>query len=132
MPFLQETARSLRTYLVLVGVVGTVANMAGVLSPDAGSVGRLLSLVGVAISLAYAWLGIAFKSFISTNPRRFEQILIAGAIYSILIAVIVVVVYPGAAETGGAVARGIVGLLITLYLLKNVRRLARESRAPTP
>ncbi len=128
MAFLQETPRSLRAYLILVGILGTVAQLGGALSPESRPVGRLLSLIGIAIAVAYAWLGFSFKSLITSAPRRIEQVLIAGAVYSIALAVIVVVVYPSSEEATAALARAAVGLVITLYLLKNVRRLAREAQ----
>ena len=132
MPFMQETPRSLRAYLILVGLIGALAQLPGVLSDQVGPLGRLLSLVGVAVAVGYAWAGVSFNSLIVTNSRRIEQILIAGLAYSILIAVIIVLFAPLAAEAGGAIVRGIGGFLITLYLLNNVRRLARETRGPPP
>ncbi len=130
MAFFRETPRSLRAYLLLVGTLGTVAQFFGVLSPNAGAFGRLLSMIGLAIALAYLWLGISFRSLISAAPRRVEQVLITGAVYSILLALIVGVAYPESSEVGSAIVRGVVGLLFTLYLLKNVRRLAREGHGP--
>lgn len=129
MAFLQETPRSLRVYLLLVGVLGTAAQFYAILSPEGGALGRLLSLIGLAVSVAYVWLGISLRSLLSTAPRRVEQVLIAGAVYSILLAFIVGVLSPESQERGSAIARGIVGLLITLYLLRNVRRLARDAQA---
>ena len=130
MAFLQETPRSLRAYLLLVGALGTVGQVYRLLAPEGGPFTRLLALIGLAISLGYVWLGISFRSLLSAAPRRIEQLLIAGAAYSILLAVIVGVLSPKPEERGGALAQGLIGLLITLYLLRNVRRLAREAAGP--
>jgi hypothetical protein len=130
MAFLQETPRSLRAYLLLVGVLGTVGQVYRVLASTGGAFERLLALIGLAISLAYVWVGISFRSLISAAPSRIEQVLIVGAAYSILLTVIVGVLSPQPEERGGALAQGLVGLLITLYLLRNVRRLAREAARP--
>ena len=127
MAFLRETPRSLRAYLLLVGVLGTVGQVYQLLAPEGGPFTRLLALIGLAISLAYVWLGISFHSLLSAAPSRIERLLIAGAAYSILLAVIVGVLSPKPEERGGALAQGLVGLLVTLYLLRNVRRLAREA-----
>ena|SRR5438094_1376548 len=127
MAFLRETARSLRAYLLLVGGLGTVGQVYQVVASEGGAFARFLALIGLVISLAYVWLGISFRSLLSTAPSRIEQLLIAGAAYSILLAVIVGVLSPKPEERGGALAQGLVGLLITLYLLRNVRRLAREA-----
>src|SRR2546425_5161980 len=131
MAFLQETPRSLRAYLMLVGALGTVGQVYRLLAPEGGPFTRLLALIGLAISLGYVWLGISFHSLLSAAPSRIEQLLIVGAAYSILLAVIVGVLSPKPEERGGALAQGLVGLLVTLYLLRNVRRLAREAGAIT-
>jgi hypothetical protein len=128
MAFLQETPRSLRAYLLLVGVLGTVGQVYRLLAPEGGPFTRLLALIGLVISLAYVWLGISFRSLLSSAPSRIEQLLIAGAAYSILLAVIVGVMSPQPEERGSALVQGLVGLLITLYLLRNVRRMAREAQ----
>src|SRR5437899_7569433 len=130
MAFLQETPRSLRAYLMLVGVLGTVRQVYRLLAPEGGPFTRLLALIGLAISLGYVWLGISFRSLLSAASSRIEQLLIAGAAYSILLAVIVGLLSPKPEERGGALAQGLGGLLVTLYLLRNVRRLARETQGP--
>ena len=131
MAFFQETPRSLRAYLILFGILGTAGQVAGALSAEAYPISRLLSFVGIGIALNYAWVGFAFKSLITSAPRRIEQVLIAGAGYSIILAAIVAIALRSSEEAGGALSRAAVGLVITLYLLKNVRRLAREAQAPT-
>jgi hypothetical protein len=70
MAFLQETPRSLRAYLLLVGTLGTAGQVYRVLLSQGGAFERLLALM----------------------------------------------------------AEGLIGLLVTLYLLRNVRRMAREAR----
>ena len=127
MAFLQETPRSLRAYLILVGALGIVGQVYRFVLSEESAFTRLLALVGLVITVAYVWLGISFRSLLSAAPSRIEQLLIAGAAYSILLAVIVGVLSPKPEERGGALAQGLVGLLITLYLLRNVRRLAREA-----
>lgn len=131
MAFMQETPRSLKAYLILVGILGAAGQIYQVvLSPEVGPFTRLLGLVGLVISVAFLWVGITFRSLLSTAPNRIEQLLIVGAVYSILLTLIVGVMSPRPEERGGALAQGLIGLLITLYLLRNVRRLARETQGP--
>jgi hypothetical protein len=138
MAFLRETVRSLRAYLIFVGALGILVQVLGLPSPDSGLLIRVLSLVGLAISLAYVWLGIVLRSLLTTAPRRIVQVLVAGALYSILLALIVILTHVIAGvslastpDAGGTIGRAIGGFLITLYLLKNVRRLADESQRLT-
>ena len=70
MAFLRETPRSLRAYLLLVGALGTVGQVYQLLAPEGGPFTRLLALIGLAISLAYVWLGISFRSLISAASGR--------------------------------------------------------------
>ena len=131
MAFLQETPRSLRAYLILVGIFGTAGQIYQVvLAPEGGPFTRLLGLVGLVIGVAFLWVGITFRSLLASAPNRIEQLLIVGAVYSILLTLIVGVMSPKPEERGGALAQGLIGLLITLYLLRNVRRLAREAKGP--
>lgn len=132
MPFMQETPRSLRIYLVLVGVLGTVVTLPGVFSVEGGIIGRLISLVGTAIAVGYAWAGFTFETTIVEHPRRIEQVLFAGLGFAIVMALIVIIFAPGTEETYGVVGRALLVTLITLYLLKNVRRIARETRRQAP
>jgi len=127
MAFLRETPGSLRAYLLLVGALGAVGQVYRIVAQEGGAFARSLALIGLVISLAYVWLGISFRSLISATPRRIEQVLIVGAAYSILLGVIVGVLSPESVERGSALFQGLFGLLITLYLLRNVRRLAREA-----
>ncbi len=106
MAFLQETPRSLRAYLLLVGALGTVGQIYQVvLSSEGGPFTRLLGLIGLVISVAYIWVGISFRSLLSAAPRRIQQLLIAGAAYSILLGVVVGVLSPKAEERGNALAQ---------------------------
>ncbi len=130
MAFMQETPRSLRAYLVLVGLLGAAGNLYHILSTEAGALERLFALLGLAICLGYTWIGFSFHSLIATSPMRIEQVLIVGAAYSLLLGAIVGVMSPSQQERGTALAEGLGGLLITLYLLRNVRRIAREGQAP--
>lgn len=129
MAFLQETPGSLRAYLLLVGLLGTAGQIYQVVvSSEGGPFTRLLGLIGLVISVSYIWLGVSFRSLLATASKRIEQLLIAGTAYSVLLTVVVGVMSPKPEERGGALAQGLLGVLITLYLLRNVRRLARETQ----
>ena len=129
MAFLQETPRSLRIYLLLVGGLGTAGYLYQVLSEGAPLV-RLFALLGLAVSIAFLWVGMSFRSLIISAPARIEQVLIVGAAFSVLLGLVVGVLSPVADERGGAIVEALGGLLVTLYLLRSVRRIARESKAP--
>ncbi len=123
---MQETPRSLRTYLLLVGVVQTATQgyqLGG--GGTGGPYSRLAAVIGFPIGVAFLWVGWSFHALLSTAPQRIERVLIVGFGYSVLLATVVGFI-SSAAEGGGAVVSGAFGLLITLYLLRNVRRLARS------
>ena len=131
MAFMQETIRSLRAFLILSGVIAAAAQIQGVFSEQAGPLGRVLSLVGLAIGVAYTWIGITLRSLLASAPRLIEQVLVAGAAYSLLLLILVVAVYPSPELAARTIGSSAVGLLVTLYLLRNVRRLAREGQGDT-
>jgi hypothetical protein len=120
---MRETVRSLRIYLSLSGVLGTFAYGSTIATGEVEGVGFALVLVGVALALSYIYLAVQLPVLLRTAPSRIATILKIGLGYLLFLIVL--------AAIGGAVANmgsGILGILITWYLLVNVRRLAREAR----
>lgn len=88
------------------------------------------------LTAAYFYVGLQLPSLLESQPRRVEHVLIAGAGYSILLALLVLAFHAISGvpltdnpDAGGTIGRGVGGFLITLYLLKNVRRLSAAIRA---
>jgi hypothetical protein len=101
------------------------------LSPDNDRLGRLVDLIGLFVTGAYLYTGIRFKTLLVSHPKRIEHILLAGAGYTAVVALLVLVLHAvrnvpitDDPQAAGSLGRSAFGLLITLYLLRNVQRLS--------
>lgn len=128
MAFLKETPGSMRVYLVVIGLLGAAFGLLGAISSVVGPVWRVIFLVSLAMSVAYVVVGFSLKSLLSANPDRIEQVLIAGAVWFTLVRV-AAVLFEG---SFGALVDIPVGVIITVYLLKQVRRLAEGGQSASP
>jgi hypothetical protein len=127
MAFLKETVGSLRAYFVLVAVLGAVVNVVNLFSGASWLVAAI-AVVGFGFCVAYFYLGVRLKHLLATAPGQITGVLIAGAVFLVL----VFVIDAASAGLGATEVRPIGGLLITWYLLRNVRRLAAEAYPKPP
>jgi len=102
----------------LVGVIGIAINaLAFIKNHDPVFVG--LSLIGVGFAGLYLYWGLSLTKLLRGSPHLLVRGLIAGACYLVAVALLELL--------GGSVAgviRSSIGLLITWYLITNVRRLS--------
>ena len=141
MAFLKETEKSLRTYFLLFGAIGALVGLAQVndyqeLSafglPAKWTTAILLQIVTTtAIGIGYFIAGIKLKSALLTGAGWIKTML-----YVSLGLIVVNAIYVhsalGSELAGGTVPRAVVGGLLTLYLISNVRRLSHEAQNPGP
>jgi hypothetical protein len=126
MAFLRETVGSLRAYFILVAALGALVNVVTLLFAPPGLV-TVISLVGLGFALAHFYIGVRLKQRLGTSPTMITGVLIGGA------ALLVLVFFYYYALTGAPTWTPGLGLLITWYLYRNVRRLAAEmQRTPQP
>lgn len=130
---MRETVRSIGLYLTIAGVLGSIAQLTGILDPDAWWLDRLVSLVGLAITGAYLFTGVKLRALLSSQSPIPRKVLMAGAAYSIAVSLLIVILHaingtPLSANPEGIaqIGRSAFGLLLTMYLLASVRRLAAE------
>ena len=127
MAIFQETVRSLRFYLLLVGAVGTLLNLIAIVASETAAVMRLLLLPGLALSVVALYLGFTLATKLKTSLpfvlNVFRAVILLNAFYLVL----------GIAGTLLAGARfsvlPILGILVGWYLLKNARRLGTGLQA---
>jgi hypothetical protein len=121
---MKETARSLRAYFVIVGLLGAYFNVTGLMaSPGAIMMGiEGLSLV---FALAYLYFGAVLPSLLRAGTERIYAVLAANAAVTVVQALLVLVLAPNVF----ALVVCAVGLAICAYLYFNVKRLAAEARA---
>jgi hypothetical protein len=122
---MRETVRSLRAYFIFVGVVLLLQSF--VLAQKRLTwYGDVLVLNWTLTALAFLYLGAALRTLLQSRPRVVTTILAAVSLLLVGVALLSL-----AAGAGSNVFVEIgVGLLLTRYLLRNVRRLAAELAPP--
>jgi hypothetical protein len=128
---MRETPRSLRLYFLFVGT-GAALAAAGAVSAWLHSTHDVVGGFGVLCLVAYAVemlnAGIRFRTLLRERPKRLEQ-----AVYTVLgLGLLRALDNISIVGLGGSLVEAMLELLIPLYLLVNVRRLAREAAASPP
>ena len=120
---MRETVSSIRAYFILSGLLATLS-YASAITSSGGGIAAVLGVLGLALSLAYVYLGVRFKTLLNAAPNQIFLVLKAGAAFLIVVLLLAVA---GGAGLAGVFGFGF-GLLITWYLYVNSRRLLQETR----
>jgi len=120
---MRETARSLKMYFILSGVLSGIQN-GMILGHDGPGLVKVFGLVGLCFAVAYLYAGIRLRELLATDVSQILMILLAGACY--LLVIFALNAFLGQATS--ALPMVVLGLAITWYLYANVRRLETESR----
>ena len=120
---MRETARSLAAYFILSGLLGGAINLNSLLRDGTGFA-MVVDLIGVALCVAYLYVGVRLRHLLAAAPRQVVGVLTATAAF--LIVILVLSLASGAIrETWPTL---VIGGLITWYLYANVRRLIAQPR----
>lgn len=118
---MKETIRSLSIYFVIAGLFGLIGNVAGLAQSRGNPLVVILLLPGVAVGGSYFYFGLRLRSLLVGSPRLVLGVLTASAVYLGLMFVLGLVTDPTSCIQLG------IGLLITGYLIVNVKRLSSEA-----
>ena len=131
---IRETVTSLRAYFLLAGVIGTLSSISSfndaklildLHPPFQYQLAAILN-VGLALILGIGFFiaGVSLTSALPTGARWIQKLLV-GSIVALCVQTVLLLTLDGPIVTFG------IGLLISLYLLASVRRLAKEAMAAT-
>jgi hypothetical protein len=127
---MRETPRSLRAYFLLTGLAALVSGLGAVAQAAAPVDAALSFLPQLVYGADFLYAGVLFPRLLRENPRRLELV-VWGAL-AVAALQIALSMMPGREGQGGMGA-GLFGILIALYLIRNIRRLSREAAsAQTP
>ena len=121
---MKETVGSLRAYFILSGLGSGALNVVALQHAEPATA-KGIAIVGLGFAIAYVYAGVRLRPLIAAAPARVLWLLIAGGLF--LAFLFGIGLLYGAALA--ALPKIVLGLLITLYLFANVRRLAAESQA---
>ena len=122
---IRETVSSMRGYLVFSALLSTLSYLKGLATSQSAIVTTLL-LAGLAIALAYLYLGVRLKTLVVDAPERILLVLKLGGSFWCM-ALVLAIARGGIAPVA---TQATVALLITWYLFVNLRRLIGERSIP--
>jgi hypothetical protein len=120
---MKETAKSLRAYFIIVGVLGVYMNATGLLALP-GVLLMAIEGISLVFALAYLYFGAVLPSLLRAGTERIYVVLAANAAVTVVQALLLLV-----APNVFALVICAVGIAICAYLYFNVKRLAAEARA---
>jgi hypothetical protein len=127
---MRETVRSLRLYFILSGLAGALISGSALriyLQRNAAAEAAMRAM-SVVLSLAFIYVGFRLSTLLRTSPGRVVAVLYASGGWTVAVFLV------GFFRAGRPV--GLIGLLLVMlivsYLLKNVQRLAEETRLASP
>ena len=112
---MKESIVSLKAYFIIIGMIGLAIGLAHSIS---GS-NAIISLIGVAFSVSYLYIGITLRKLLIESPEVLERIIYANIAYIILS--FLFGLFSGLSVS---LIRLVIGLLINWYLLNSVKRLS--------
>ena len=122
---MRETVKSLRVYFLVVCLLAT-SNALAALRETSDPLMQISALVTLAIGLGFGFAGIRLPSMLSGSTAFIKVLVIGNMTLQALIA--------GTALLGGSGLAALIFpgiyLLVSWYLLVNVKRLAREAQMP--
>lgn len=124
---MRETVGSLKAYFILVGVLGLIGNIGAIAASQVNPLFLISGLIGLAFSGAYLYIGIMLRKLLVESPKLVKNFILASMAYLIVDFLLTLL---GGDQTN-SVIRLAIGLLITWYLLSNVKRLSQEEKSKT-
>jgi len=130
---MRETEGSLRAYFLVVGVLGSIAALAGLRDASTLHMSMMFALwvpilSRAAICVGFLLAGIKLKAALPTGATWIKNLLLASIALLVLDSMLIVGVL-GQELGRGALIGQLIGLGITAYLLASVRRLSAEAMA---
>lgn len=122
---MKETVGSLRAYFIVIAIIIGLAGNIGFVGGLQHLILLAIGLVGIGLSMAYLYIGIALRKLLVESPNLVTGVIIASIAYQIINFLLVNLL--GGFQTVLLIQLGI-GLLITWYLLSSVKRLSEEER----
>ncbi len=122
---MKETEKSLSVYLVIAGLLGTGVGVMSLTTSNLSSLVLLLVFPSIAFSIAFIYFGLRLKSILLSSQNALVWTMYLSIAYQ---AILMIFTFQHDEVAAG---RYIWGILITAYIVHNVRRLAKE-KCPEP
>jgi hypothetical protein len=127
---MRETVRSMRAYLILVGVFGGFSELRSVLR-GGDAVLTLLEVLGLLLCGASLYAGVRLPSLLRERLSLLIGLLCVGIGVAVSTSLYAYRLAPSDYAFGGMIARLVMSTLIGLYLIRSAKRLAAELTKPS-
>jgi len=125
---MRESVRSIRVYFIVIACFYGFRGIFAFAGSPVLVIDAIIGFIGIAFGIAYLYIGIRLKQLLIESPKVINSVILLSM--GVLVVSFLLGVLSGMqASTGGPL---IVGLLVTWYLLKNVKRLSSEERSKEP
>lgn len=121
MAFLQETPKSVRAYFILVGTISILSNLAALLQDNQRTVVMGLAALGLVVAGGFFYCGLRMYSLLKEAPQQIGVVLFA----SIGLSAIFLALLISYGANAGDLVWSVITIAIDVYLIRQVRRLAR-------
>lgn len=121
---MRGTVGSMRAYYLVPGILGALMNVGLIALGGSNVVALLLGAMGMLSAIACLYIGPRLPALVAAASAVVPRILVITGVYLVLLLLF------GLASGSHGVALVVqsgIGLLITWYLLRNFRRLAKEA-----
>jgi len=121
---MRETIKSLRIYFIVIGIVQVYNIIKNFKALQSNIILGLIGIISLIFGLLYFYFGIKLNSFITKSTGLIINFLIAQMVFSVLSSLFLF------AATSPVVVfiSLLIGIGINLYLILNVKRLAKENQ----
>ena len=121
---IKESVGSLRAFFIVTALLAGFQNTNLLVQSQRNIIIVIIALLGIGLAIAYLYIGIALRKLIVKSPKIITRVILVSM--GFLVVVFLFSLLDGVQTA--MVAQLIIGLLITWYLLKNVKRLSSEEQ----
>lgn len=122
---MKESVGSLRAYFIVVALLAGFQNTALLVQSQENIVIVIMALLGLGFAIAYLYIGIALRKLLIKSSKIIIGVILVSMGFQVVVFLLYLLVGVQAAVV---LPQLIIGLLITWYLLKNVKRLSSEEQ----
>jgi len=123
MAMMRESVTSLKWYFIIIALISAYRNVFDLSQSQGNIIVVIFSFIGIGFSITWFYLGIQLKRLLAKSPKVIITILFSTIGYLGLVSLLELL---GGSPAG--LIKFFVGILITWYLLRNVKRLSLEQQ----
>lgn len=120
---MKETSTSLRYYFIFIGILGLL-NLSSIDIIKTDLISGILVILSIIFGLIFLYIGIKFSKLIATSSKNIIKILYISTGYYVL--VLLISIYRNQGTTIATISV-IIGILILVYLVRNIKRIVKNN-----